>query len=313
MKHIKKLSSKLLLALGVIILSAIVWQVIVTKQIISDTKKIKQVQSIGQMHELFKSGELKTFSVVSHQPFSKIKLSGISAEILKGDEYAVYVSDYFKRHIGVTVKGDELFIDSLKKFRGGPSVFIFTPEDPQLISCAYSGYVPHGIFGFKGDNTLLSYEGDLDIKTDMPYINVNQKGGYVSLYTFGLDSLFRIDNIQINANIENGVFSLRDYFSKLANIDIQLQESAIGFLTINNESTLGTLKLTGSYWKKDDYHNHFCDNKKDPLGINYSGQADSLIIRLTGNPEKQEELFLRNLSGKFEDINVSDNIRIVRE
>jgi len=314
MKHIKKLSSKLLLALGVIILSAIVWQVIVSKRVINDAKRIHQGQSVEQVHELFKSGKLKTFSAVLHQPFSKITINGVSAQIFKGDEYAVYVSDYFRRYVKVTINEDELIIDSLKSFDANPVIFIFTPKDPELISCTHSEFFPagsYGIFGLKGDNTLISCEGYLNINTDIPYININQKGGSLSFYVTGLDSMLRIEDVQIKAHIENSVFSLKDEISNHANVDIQLQESIINFLTINNESALGTLKLTGSYWKNNPHYIN--DGISNPSGINHSGQADSLIIRLTGNPERQEQLFLRGLSGRFEDINVSDNIRIVRE
>ena len=99
MKYRKKLSSKLLLALGVFILGIIVWQVIVSKRVIGDEVKIQEVQSIEQMQELLTTGKLKTYRAVPCSPFSKIKISGIAVYILKDNEYKVYVSNYCKRRI----------------------------------------------------------------------------------------------------------------------------------------------------------------------------------------------------------------------
>jgi hypothetical protein len=73
MKQIRKLSSKLLLALGVTVLSAIVWQVIVSKRVIGDMGKIRQVQSIEQIQNLLKKQEIKNISFHSLPPFFKNK------------------------------------------------------------------------------------------------------------------------------------------------------------------------------------------------------------------------------------------------
>jgi len=138
MKYIKKLSCKLLLALGVLILSAIVWQVIVSKRVISDIKKIKQVQSIEQIPELLKNGELKTYNATPCHPFSKIKPNGVDTYIFKDDKYEVYVSDYVKRNVEIVQNGDELLINALSKeaFYTQTPVFIFMPEDPQSVHYA---------------------------------------------------------------------------------------------------------------------------------------------------------------------------------
>ena len=57
MKHIKKLSSLLLLALGGIIFGAIVWQVIVSKRVIGDQQRMEQLQSTEPIQEVLEIGE----------------------------------------------------------------------------------------------------------------------------------------------------------------------------------------------------------------------------------------------------------------
>ena len=315
MKYIKKLSSKLLLALGVIILSVIVWQVIVSKRVIGDTVKIKQVQSIEQIHELLKTGELKTYHSIPNRPFSKIKLNGVDVQILKGNEYAVYVSDYCKRYVEVMTNEDELFLNLPNKSSidtHNVPVLIFMPEDPQQVYCTKSYYFK--IHGFKGENTLLFCEGketQMRIITDMPYINVNQKDSYLDIYISGLDSMLKINHVQMNVHAENSVFNLDDRISDSINVDIQLQESVIGELKINSESKVRALSLQGTLLdKKDDYDYRNIDK----MNINYPGQCDSLLIQLTSAPGNAKQLFLsKGLSGRFENIDCSDNVIIVRD
>jgi len=317
MKYIKKLSSKLLLVLGVIVLGIIVWQVIVSKRVIGDAKKLKQVQSIEQIQELLKNKGLKTYNAVSHHSFSKIKLNGVNAYILKGNEYAVYVSDYIRRHLEVTINKDELFLH-LQSLNGFPvnsffetPVLIFMPEDPQLVYYAKqenSLISLHKIYGFRGENTLLSGEGsNVCIYTDMPYINVNQQDNFLILFTSSLDSTLRLSHVQINVNAENSKFDLNDQISDSTNVNIQLQESFIGQITINPNSRVGTLRLIGSLRNEDN----------QSMNINYPGQADSLIIQLKNHSEITR-YFLdlsKGLSGRFESIDLEypHNILIERD
>jgi len=313
MKQIKKLSTKLLLALGVIILSVIVWQVIVSKQVIGDEKKIKQAQSIEQIQELLKNGDLKTYRMLPCSPFSTIKLNEARAYILKGDEYAIYMSQYDNRNVEVVQNEDELFLNKKTTFSVG-LIFIFMPEDPQFVyftkpkkeSWAYSKQI---IYGFRGENTLLSFEeGGWQIVTNMPYINVNQRNSYLQLHTFSQDSTARMNHVQINVNAENSQFSFNDPVSNRADVNIQLQESDIRELKINSESTIGTLRLKGTLHKENKFYE---GNGK--MDIKHPGQCDSLIIQLTSNPGVAKQLFLsKELSGKFENIDCSKNVIITR-
>lgn len=90
------------------------------------------------------------------------------------------------------------------------------PEDPLLVCCTKSddGWrMPnYKIYGFRGDNTQLSCEGEwwTGITTDMPYINVNQKDSYLNLYTSSLDSTLRIQHVQMNVQAENSRLKLED-------------------------------------------------------------------------------------------------------
>ena len=317
MKYIKKLSSKLLLALGVIILSVIVWQVIVSKQVIGDQEKIRLVQSIEQIQELLKNRELITYHSIPCQPFSKIKLKGVNARILKGNEYGIYVSDYNKRCIKVVQEENEPLINLLnEKFYLDTPVFIFMPEDPQFVYLTKEEnnyeWTSCSINGFKGENTLLSCDGGISfIVTDMPYINANQKDNELNIIVFGLDSTLRMDNVQIKVNAENSKFTLQDRISNHINVDIQLQESKISEMSINPQSKLGTLSLKGTLRNMD---NGFYDDYKNKIFINYPGRCDSLLIQLTNNFTDVQQLFLsKDLSGKFEDINCSENIIITRK
>ena len=295
MKQIKKLSTKLLFALGVLILSIIVWQVIVSKQVIGDEKKIEQVQSIEQIRELLKNGELKTYRILPCSPFSKIKLNESRAYILKGDEYAVYMSKYDNRIVEVVQNGDELFLDT-KTTLAVERIFIFMPEDPQFVyftkpENAGWSYSKQIIYGFRGENTLLSFEGGgWQIVANMPYVNVNQKDSYLQFHTFSQDSTARMDHVQIIVNSENSRFSFYDPVSNRADVNIQLQKSDIEELKINSESTVGTLSLKGTLSNGNRYRND--ERMRTRMNVNYPGQCDSLIIQLTGTPEITKPLFL---------------------
>ena len=330
MKQIKKLSAKLLIALVVIILSVIVWQVIVSKRVIGDMVKISRVQSIEQIQELLKTGELKTYHSMPCRSFSKIKLNGVNAYILKGNEYAVYMSDYYKRYVEITINEDELLLHSLNgipTYNHNSPVFIFMPEDPQLIHCQpdTSNYtnILQRIHGFKGENTLLLCEGGKEranvivIITDMPYLHVNQKESSLNIYTFGLDSTLRINYCQVNACIKDGMFLLDDRISDSINVDIRLQESIIENLRINPQSKVGTLSLQGVLYKKRDYSEydyHYDFDRIDKMKIAYPGQCDSLLIQLTSVPGSVRQVLLSpGLSGKYENIDCSDNVIIGRE
>ena len=317
MKLMKKLSSKLLLALGGIILGIIVWQVIVSKQVIGDMEKIGRSRSIEQMHDLLNEGELKTYQAVPCSPFSKIKLCGVNAYILKGNEYEVYISDYCKKYVEVAITGDELVFNLKRKIPArsdNAMVFIFMPKDPQFVHCIKADDSPFAnrcvIQGFKGDNTLLFCEGErwMSITTDMSYINVNQKDSYLYICTSGLDSTLRIEHVQLNVRGEKGSMSLDDRISDSINVDIQFRESDIRNLKINSASKVGTLSLKGSL--SPDISNY---SRTAKMKINYPGTCDSLLIQLTNNSEKTKQLWLsKDLSGRFENIDCSENVLINR-
>ena len=283
MRQIRKLSTKLLIALGVMVLSVIVWQVIVSKRVIGDMVKISQVQSIEQIHDMVKTGKLKTYHSISCHPFSKINSNGVHTYILKGNEYAIYVSAYYKRHIAVEINGDELFLNFLSNppaYSYNTPVFIFMPAEPQQVVYlssnmkGFSGIMRHRIYGFRGENTFLlcKKNGEInhstDIITDMSHVNINQK-----------------------------------------DVDIRLQESIIENLEINSQSKVGTLSLQGTLYTTSGNYNYI-----KRMQINYPGQCDSLIIRLTDSRRNAKQLFLsKELSGRFENIDCSDNVMIVRE
>ena len=310
----RKLSSKLLLALGVIITGVIVWQVLVSKRVINDTITIKQVQSIEQMHDLLKNRELKSYKAVPCHPFSTIRLNGVDTHILKGNQYAIYVNDYYKRYIEIVQNGDELLINYLDKenYTHDIPVFIFMPEDPQSVYYTFLNGIfsrNHKIYGFKGDNTLIFCEGFyFNVSTDMPYVNINQKDNNLNLHISGLDSTLRINNVQINVIAENSRFHLDDKISDSVNMNIQLQKSNISSLNVNPHAKVGTLSLKGTLRGKENNR-----DSKD-MEIHYPGQCDSLIIQLAGDPGNARQLLLsKDLSGRFEDINCSENVVIIRE
>ena len=311
MKYIKKLSSKLLLALGALILSVIVWQVIVSKRVIGDDEKIKQLQSIEQIQESLQNGELKTYRRIPCSPFTKIKTKVVSVLILKGNEYAVYENKYYGKNIELTQNGDELLLSCSVRIRSTttrPTLFIVMPEDPQLVACTPPEdfyFASCNLYGFRGDNTLLSCEGQyVAIDTDMPYINISQKDNRLNLRTASLDSTLRIDNVRINVDAEKSWFRLFDQISDSINVNIQLQESAITEkLKINSKSKVGTLSLKGTLGKGT-----------DKIKINSPGPCDSLIIQLTSPPGNAKLLLLsKGLSGRFEHIDCSENVAIARE
>jgi len=321
MKQIKKLSTKLLLVLGVIILSVIVWQVIVSKRVIGDMQKLKETQPTEQIIDLLKNKELKTYNLVSSAPFSKIKITGVNAHILKGNEYAVYVSDYIKRYVQVKLDEDELSLNLLNGMPNDKSipVFIIMPQDPQLIHCNQTTY--NKIRGFEGKNTQLLCEGwqwpdgegnRIVIATDMPYLNVNQKECHLDIYTTAdLDSTLQIGYRQVNANVENGMFYFFDEFSDSMDVNIQLQNSTLEELKIHSGAKVGTLNLQGTLFTKLKDYDY---RDRDEMRINYPGQCDSLIIQLTGNPEKIVRLLLsKDLSGRFENLDCSNNVLIERD
>ena len=307
----RKLSSKLLLALGVIILSLIIWQVIVSKRVIGDMEKIKQLQSIEQIHDLLKNKELVTYNAVSCHSFSKIRFDRVDVCILKGNEYEIYVSDYCKRYIEFVQDGEELLIKALNKeaFNSYTPVFIFMPEDPQLVYCTKPDcyFIGCKIYGFRGDNTLFSCEEvGTRITTDMPFININQKNSWLDICISGLDSSLRINHVQMNVHAENSKLNFNDWDSDSIDANIQLKESAVEHLTINSNSKVGTLSLKGSLCEKDDY-------KALQMKINYPGQCDSLIIQLTSNQSNAKQLSLsKGLSGRYENISCSPNVAIYR-
>ena len=307
MKHIKKLSSKLLLVLGVMILSVIVWQVIVSKRVIGDMEKIRQVQSVEQVQELLKNKELKTYHAIPIHPFSKIRINEIDAHILKGDKYEIYVSDYIKRSVEIVQNEDELVINTLGE--ESPSaqtpVVIFMPEDPQSVHYGMPNNQCHRnckLYGFKGDNTFLSLEGGLlGMHTDMPFINIKQKDNDLVLFTIGSNH-----KVQMNVNAENSIFNFNNQVADSINLNIQLQESVISQISFLPQSKIGTLSLEGTLAQNP---------RRPPINgtIEYPGQCDSLIIQLANNTENVQQLFLsKELSGSYENIDISENIVIKR-
>jgi hypothetical protein len=338
MIQIKKLSTKLLVILGVIVLCLIVWQSAVSKQVIGDMEKVREIQAVEreivkygskfqrnkiekmktaeQIIELLNSQELKTYNRLPKIPFSRIKLIDTDAYILKGNEFAVYVSNYNRRKIGIEVENSELLIRSLSGEYSPNSelpVFIVMPEDPQLISFIDNSE-PEGsiwsyryrIHGFDGSNTLLSYEGgrSTTVYTDIPYINIRQKSNWLTVYSFN-------KNGQLNVDAEKSVFGLFDWLSDSSNVKMNLRESIIDGIWIHSDSKIGTLSFIG-----DTFLQHRPSNwwrRYDDMSINYSGECDSLIIQLTNNSERVERLILsRGLLGRYENIEVSDNIFIER-
>ena len=163
------------------------------------------------------------------------------------------------------------------------------------------------IYGFNGENTLLSCEGGFAyIHTDMPHINVNQKDNVVYLGIASLDSTFRTHNVRLKVDAENSLFRLNDRISNHIDVNIQLQESDVPELMINSESTVGTLSLKGTLHKENKYYN-------GRMNIKHCGVCDSLLIQLTCAPGIAKQLFLsKELSGRYEYIDCSENVIIVR-
>ncbi len=316
MKYITKLSSKLLVGLGIIIVGIIVFQVVVSKRVIADMEKIKQVQSIEQMHKLLENKELNTYQSISCSPFSSITICDVDVVILKGDKYEVYASNYCKEYVEIESSGNKLIINSLDWEAIGSDkipVFIFMPEDPQSISFAKPKkklHPPHftcKVYGFDGRNTIVSVlDGQCRraLYTDMPYVNIKQRDSWLELYTSSLNSTARIPQVQIDVNAEISRFDLDDQISDTMNVDIQLQGGTIGNVKINPNSKVGTLSLKGSVYRKFGY----ADND---MYVKYSGQCDSLIIQLTGKEGVMRKLFLsKDLSAKYENIDCSENIGV---
>ena len=117
------------------------------------------------------------------------------------------------------------------------------------------------------------------------------------------DSAFRINQgvkqIKINVDADRNVFNLQEWVSDSVDVNIRLKESSIKGVTIDPRSKVGTLSIQGS-----------TAQKVDKMSINYPGRCDSLLINLTGFTGLH---LSKLLSGKFEDINISDDTVIKRE
>lgn len=308
MIQIKKLSTKLLIILGVVILSLIVWQVIFSKRVIGDFAKIHNIQTAPQARELLDNGKLKTFSKMPLSQFSNLILDGITVFLFKGDEYAVYLSSYNKDSVDVRLDNNNLH---LRYFgRGGADnpkwmpVFVSMPEEPNLVHSIDTdnhGNKQHNILGFKGDKMRLSYgNARIWLNTDISHIKIRQNGGELTLDVKGSD-------VCVDADSKNGSFRLFDWDSESMNLDLRLNES-IGSFAIHPQSKVEKISVMGSL--RTHRYLWYGENRNT---FEYSRQVDSLIINLTNSSREVERLLLStNLSGKYEDIQISNNIFIER-
>ncbi len=89
MKYKKKLSSKQILCLGIIVIGIIIWQAVVSERVIGDMEKIKTAKSAEEIHHWLENKELKTYESIPCIPFSKIKYSQHAIQIFKGQNMRV--------------------------------------------------------------------------------------------------------------------------------------------------------------------------------------------------------------------------------
>ena len=320
MIRIKKLSTKLLLGLGAILLCFIVFQVIVTKRVANDLEIIRQLAHNNQAHQqaltLLRNGELKTYNRSIVSPFSSIRIIGVETFILKGDEFAVYASDYYRNALEVKMENDELFIgftENVFNNRDLP-VFITMPEDPQMITfdrCRDMGTTlsntQHSIIGFRGENTHIFSNSMplIRLVTDMPYINVTHYAAW------GLDIKSLGSDVQLSVEAEHGAFSFDDQFSNSLNATVQLRESTFVNMHIHQASSVGTLSVSGTL--HDGWMHSNGNNDRERISIiAHSSQVDSLVIQLSSNQDALLRLSTE-LSGRYESIDVSGNLRIARD
>ena len=318
MKRIKKLSTKMLIGLGAILLCFIVFQVIVIKRVANDLEKISQLSHNEQAHQqaltLLRSGNLKTYKRRLDASFSSIRIIDVETFILKGDEFAVYVSDYYRNALEVKIENDELFIgfsENAFNNRDLP-VFIIMPEDPQMITFDNAGTsstmrVQHGIYGFRGDNMLISINtiGAIFLHTNIPYINVvHSSPRGLEVNSFGKD-------VQLNVEVELGAFVFNDQFSNSLNATVQLRESTFVNMLIHQASSVGTLSVSGTL--HDGWMHSNGNNVRERISfIAHSSQVDSLVIQLSSNQDALLRLSTE-LSGKYERVEVAGNLSLARD
>ena len=308
MIRIKKLSTKLLIGLSAMMLCLIIWQAVFTKRVFHDMKIVASIESIEQVREIVRNEELKTFRRLTKPSFSIIRLIETDGVILfKGDEYAVYVSQYIgENNIELRVENNKLFLhlSDWSNWRSmNTPILISMPTEPHLIySWSEDGNsMNHRVFGFEGGSTYFYYKRVFaHLNTDMSYINIKQEYGSLTLWLLG-------NNVQVNADVENSSFRLLDRHSDSINLNMRLQES-IGSFDIHSRSNAGTLSVTGTL-----NEHQWLWYRERRSTFQYPGQADSLIIQLVNNMQSTEILYLTtNLSGRYENIDISGNIFIER-
>ncbi len=284
-----KLSNKLFLSLILIILGILVYQAFVSKKVISDAKKLADVNSPTEIRQIAQG--LKTYECISGTPFSSIIIgNNLYVQIMKGSSFEVFYSQYHR--IDVSIENNQLTItgenseNNFSKHNG--AVYIFLPEDPQTIifkdDVKQNRYLSTTcIYGFEGSHTQIQAGlRSLQLYTDMQNVNL-KSSSLLSVYPSTLDPTKVIDQMNLFVQTE-GNFALKpEKMLKKINVDIKANNGDFD-LSFDKETQVGLLKIDATFEGKD-----LDPKQKDRLRSSYLygiNSCDSLILHLN------------NLSGK---------------
>lgn len=298
------------IGLGIIVMSLVVFQVIVTQRVLNDKAILRHSLNLEQVLSLLDNGELKTYRQHLVGSFSRLNISGMQVHITKGDRFAVYASDYYRGVFNVGVENDELTIRLRGSGHRDLPVFIVMPAEPEYVYINNIGVVGpmHSMLGFSGKGTLLRINHGhwISFLTDMSNLNVRHNNNRLHLH------LINSGDIQLFVESEQGIFEMSVHNTNSIDAEIQLIESSLGIVTIDSQIPVGTLSVHGTM-RENISAFRGADNLFTSR-IVHNGQVDSLHIQLINHSAEARTLILSaELSGRYEHIEVSDNIVIERK
>ncbi len=310
-----KLSNKLIIALIIVILGLIAYQVVISDRIIRNTRELQEKQSPEALKQALEQSDIYT-----SMPCSSIKQvvvhDDVSVQFMKGTESKVYYSDY--NNVCVELDEDKLFVskkvgNSIQGFR---KVYVFLTQEPESISFLQKDNhkkQPNfsSIYGFNGSQLLLNVKEWLHLDTDMKEIYVRQKGCDLTISPAVMDSLGSIQEMSIFTESERGKIRVDASMSRLKLLHADIKLNAGTFDLYMKEIHLGNVRITGSLQgdkkKKED---HYYPQKKSYLS---AFVCDSLFLDLECKENEFSEVIIwKSLKTNFEDIRCSENITLVR-
>ncbi len=315
-----KISTKLSLALLIIICIGIVLQIMISEQIISDQKIL---ESTPQLHsDIFE--KTKTYREFDCKPFIDIYIKNMDVTLVKSDRFGVFYNKY-RTTTQLEYKNNTLYLNSEgRSNRWNNRVFIFMPIEPAKVTMDAESADYLKIYDFTGDHTTVHLRnGYMRLSTNMQFLDLQTDSVNLTLSIDKYDTYMyypdeptdpegknaRKHPINIVASARNkSEFGIDPSGRNHINVDLKLDESNFQ-LTTGNYTTYRNIFISGTLWSSYNYiHSNSDYNNSVPF------YCDSLVIDVSGKPEEFFGIELpKKIEANYYTLKKSDNISLTCE